>query len=898
MLRRLCLLTGVLLLACMPADGKTLKEMMDWLHETRKVNFVYDASLDVSMEYRGPSLERLSTKKALRQLFAGTGIEYQIKDSYVILKGGKRKNVSLTSKYVVREQRQSHTLSGFVRSGNGEPLLNATVYDLTGGIGTTTNEYGFFALTLPEGDHQLRYSYIGHAEKVERLSLLKDRHVDIELGVDTKLPEVVVTGDLNSPLLTTQTGKRSLLQQDIKTEYALLSTPDLVKTLQRGSGVAEGMELMSGMYVHGGNGDENLFLLDGTPLYDINHAAGLFSSFNPDVVKNVDFYKSGFPARYGGRLSSVVDVRTKDGDMEHLHGSYRIGMIDVGVHLEGPIVKGKTSYNIGLRRSYSDFVMALIPWSDNEDEDVSLGYYFMDLNAKVSHRFNPRSKLSLSLYYGNDSYHTKSSLAAPYSSCWNPDDGTVTEYGWQEDYSRYKLNWGNLNAALDWNCQLSPRLLANFTAVYTRNRARLYGFGEQKNRAEKENAEGETVVSTEHSYDNTIDDMGYRAAFDLRPGPRHKVRFGHDYTCHIFRPQTMRIHDRMTGFGETADTVQMNSHNRQTGHELTLYAEDEMQLSPRWSVNAGMHASLFAIGGKTFVNADPRLAVKYQLSNTVSLKASLTRMTQYMHKLQNTYLSLPTATAATTIPRKVEARIDGVVPDVKNADDYHSCNRMSATFKDDGSATDFYMVRIAERRMAGMAVGRDREDPTVLGREFQANSYDDYLAYKDEYPYWDFSQLKWRRHYVGINTGSDPVFNSISKLDEEFGFDWYEYSGMAYFFNDQLFNGRPYTLRLDIYKDSYSSDDRYNFRLWDDYAGCYFYILQFYKLSTEYYRYIKSKNDQENSDWADSGLMSARPSYTNVRGGLGVVAGYAASSATWRVEVKESEGDEEEVKGS
>ena len=247
---------------------------------------------------------------------------------------------------------------------------------------------------------------------------------------------------------------------------------------------------------------------------------------------------------------------------------------------------------------------------------------------------------------------------------------------------------------------------------------------------------------------------------------------------------------------------------------------------------------------------------------------------------------LPTATAATTIPRKVEARIDGVVPDVKNADDYHSCNRMSATFKDDGSAKDYYMVRIAERRMAGMAVGRDREDPTVLGREFQANSYDDYLAYKNQFPYWDFSQLQWKRHYVGINTDSDPVFNSISKLDEEFGFDWYEYSGMAYFFNDQLFNGRPYTLRLDIYKDSYSSDDRYNFGLWDDYAGCYFYILQFYKLSTEYYRYIKSKNDQENSDWANSGLMSARPSYTNVRGGLGVVAGYAASSATWRVEVK------------
>lgn len=247
---------------------------------------------------------------------------------------------------------------------------------------------------------------------------------------------------------------------------------------------------------------------------------------------------------------------------------------------------------------------------------------------------------------------------------------------------------------------------------------------------------------------------------------------------------------------------------------------------------------------------------------------------------------LPTATAATTIPQRVEARIDNVVTDVQTNDGGYALNRMSATFQDDGSATDFYMVRIAERRMAGMAVGRDREDPTMLGREFQANSYDDYLEYRDEYPHWDFSQVKWSQHYVSIDTACDPVFNSISKLDEDFGFNWYEYSGMAYFFNDQLFNGRRYTLRLDIYKNRFVLADRYFYSDWDEYAGGYFYTLQFYKLSTEYYRYIKSKNDQENNSWIDNGLMSAQPSYTNVRGGFGIVAGYAASTATWRVEVK------------
>lgn len=629
-LRIICLLTG-LLLNSLSVDGKTLKEMMDWLHETRKVNFVYDSTLDVAREYQGPSLDNVSTRKALRLLFVGTGIDYQIKGNYIILK--RRKNVSLTDKYVVREQRRSHTLSGFVRSENGEPLLNATVYDLTGGIGTTTNEYGFFSITLPEGDHQLRYSYIGYDEKVERIALQKDKHLEISLSVDNKLPEVVVTGDLNSPLLTTQTGKRSLSQEDIKTEYSLLSSPDLVKTLQRSSGVSEGLELMSGMFVHGGNGDENLFILDGTPLYDINHALGLFSSFNPDVVKNVDFYKSGFPARYGGRLSSVVDVRTKDGDMEHLHGSYRIGMLDAGVHLEGPIKKGKTSYNIGLRRSYADIFMWMIPWTGDNEDDLTLGYYFMDLNAKVTHYFSQRSKLALSLYWGNDSYHT-----------WERNRYSVGGQGYEdyysEEYSCYKLKWGNINAALDWNYQLSPRLFANFTAVYTHNRSKLYGYDDD--RQYKPGYADKIYSHMEHSYYNTINDIGYRAAFDFRPTPSHHIRFGHDYTCHIFQPQTMRMQDFWSVDDAKIDTVSISSRNRHLSHELSVYAEDEMRLTDRWSINAGFHASLFNISGKTFMNVDPRLALKYQLSNTMSLKASLTRMTQYMHKLSNTYLSLPT----------------------------------------------------------------------------------------------------------------------------------------------------------------------------------------------------------------------------------------------------------------
>lgn len=385
----------------------TIRQQMDWLHRTRKINFVYDSSLDgeLNIKYHGPDIQHLSVKKALKALFEKTHILYNINANYVILKRKPIQQISTSYTNIdhkVQQVQRRHTLSGYVRDESGESLINATIYDLTDGIGTTTNEYGFFSLTLPEGEHQLRFSYVGYADKVEKLNLSKDMHHNMALRVDGKLPEVVVDGDLNSPLLTTQTGKRSFSNKDIKTEFALMSSPDVVKTLQRVSGVAEGQELASGLYVHGGNGDENLFLIDGTPLYNTNHALGLFSSFNADVVKNVDFYKSGFPARYGGRLSSVVDVRTADGNMNQFHGAYRIGLLDASVQFEGPIQKGKTSYNIGMRRSWLDLlsrpltyagVSCGIEWNDNHGDRPLIERYEDD-------EYDPKRVIKINLTPG------------------------------------------------------------------------------------------------------------------------------------------------------------------------------------------------------------------------------------------------------------------------------------------------------------------------------------------------------------------------------------------------------------------------------------------------------------------------------------------------------------------
>src|SRR5574344_1346028 len=363
----------------------TLKIQIGLLQKKYNVHFIYNSDLKLDVPYQGPALYYKLLPDNLDLLFKNTEIDWKLsKHNISLFKRNKPKKTII------------FTICGYIRDINKESLISATIYDHTSKNGTITNEYGFFSLSLPEGKHTLKISYVGYDDKNIDINLNGNHDVNIIMTENNTFDDVIVNGDLNSPLLNTQTGKRTLSSKDLNTEFSLLSSPDVIKTLQRISGVSEGIELASGLYVHGGGNDENLFLLDGTPLYQINHSLGLFSSFNTDIVKNVDFYKSGFPAHYNGRLSSVVDVRTKDGDFYHTHGSYRIGLLDGSVQLEGPIQKGKTSFNIGLRRSWMDLltrpVFAMYNHCSSEEEgNITMNYFFHDLNAKVTHVFGDRS---------------------------------------------------------------------------------------------------------------------------------------------------------------------------------------------------------------------------------------------------------------------------------------------------------------------------------------------------------------------------------------------------------------------------------------------------------------------------------------------------------------------------
>ena len=620
----------------LPVAGKaksgptTIRQQMEWFHKTHKVNFTFDASLPVDKPYHGPSLKGQPLDKALKMLFEGSGISYKVMGKYVILSRSPSPVHPVVVPHPAKPSPSPvrHTLSGYVRDAGGETLINATVWDETTGTGTTTNAYGFYSLTLPAGDHLIKYSYLGFSDQTLKARLHDNLRQDMVLTEDNRLPEVLVTGDLNSPLLTTQTGKRSFGTSDIKTGYALLSSPDVVKTLQRVSGVADGVELASGLYVHGGNDDENLFLLDGTPLYQINHAMGLFSSFNADMVKNVDFYKSGFPARYGGRLSSVIDVRTNDGDMQHFHGSVRLGLLDGGLQFEGPLQKGKTSFNIALRRSWLDLisrpVFAIVNHNASPDDDkVTINYFFHDFNAKITHLFSSRSRLALSTYWGQDKLDTK-----------DVDESDEMHY---RDLTKNRFNWGNFNTSLDWTYIVSPKFFAHISGVYTYSLSKLWSKEDYTS-----GGDGDMLSRnySEHGHHSTINDVGYRTSFDYRPTPHHHLRFGHDITLHYYRPQTSN-QLYIDVYKAHGDTLQNYSASHLAATEWNFYAEDEMALSSRWSLNGGLNMAFFHIQGKTFSCADPRAAVKYQVSPRLSFKASYTTMTQFVHKISNAYISLP-----------------------------------------------------------------------------------------------------------------------------------------------------------------------------------------------------------------------------------------------------------------
>ncbi len=587
------------------AQKTTLYDQMQIIQNEYKIHFIYDSKINTNSIYKGERIKGLTLKEALTRIFRQTNISFLIAGNNVILKERKI---------------PYYILSGYVKDNNGEPIVNATVRDIITGSHASTDAGGRYRIYLKEGEHTIVAYYFGNKSDETRIYMKSKKRTDFTINTESfELKEVVV----NENNFSQQSEKTILTADDINKEFSLLSSPDVIKTLQSLPGISDGIELTSGLYVRGGNNDENLFILDGAPVYQTNHSLGLFSAFNTDIIKNIDFYKNGFPARYSGRLSSVADIRTRDGNTNKVCGSFSIGLLDGRLHIEGPIAKRRTSFNIALRRSWLDLPLKLVyALTKDKNDNVSYDYAFYDINAKVTHRFKDNS-IWASLYTSHDKYGIKD------DSSWDGYSNTTNN----------KMNWGNVNVCLGGDFNLSDRLFAQTKLIYAESKS-VYRYDDD------DTYRDDNDILHRNSLDIRSDkikmqDFSVRADALWNISSKQKLRVGLSSTIHKFKPQEMTSSFYFYNTDNNIDTTAVCNGSKVKSIESVFYIESLTKPVEFIKLNIGSSLTIINVKGKTYYMFDPRLSANFIISKATSFNISATRMSQGIHRISSCFLDLP-----------------------------------------------------------------------------------------------------------------------------------------------------------------------------------------------------------------------------------------------------------------
>ncbi len=517
-----------------------------------------------------------------------------------------------------------YTLSGYIKDSlSGETLIGATITVKGQSRGISSNQYGFYSITLLPGNYTLVCSYVGYQPKVVTIDLSSNsRQFNFEVlpKISTAQEVIVTSKRRDANVKNAQMGRFTLSQEQIKAVPAFLGEVDLLKTIQLLPGVRNAGEGSAGIYVRGGGPDQNLIMLDDAVVYNTGHLFGFFSIFNSDAIKNTTLIKGGMPAQYGGRLSSVLDISMKEGNNKQFQMEGGIGLIASRFSIQGPIKKNKASFILSARRTYIDALVK--PAISKTSQFYGSGYYFYDLNAKVNYQFSQKDRLYLSGYFGRD----------------------VFDFVNGQRSLNVNIPWGNATGTLRWNHVFNKRLFGNTTAVYNDYN---FTFKAAQNNFTVKLASG-------------IRDLSLKQDFDLYPFTGHKVKFGALYTYHRFTPSVV---------SGQQDSVVFKPNNAQIkyAHEAAVYIQDDWEINDQIKVNAGIRYSMFQQVGpfkiyktdadgnrldstvyrngqpiKTYGGFEPRLTVRYALDDETSLKASVTRNLQYIHLVSNAGTTLPT----------------------------------------------------------------------------------------------------------------------------------------------------------------------------------------------------------------------------------------------------------------
>lgn len=517
---------------------------------------------------------------------------------------------------------QNFTISGYIYDeATGETLIGANVFEKAEFRGTSTNTYGFYSLTLPQGSHEVVISYIGYGDIEKTIALNANVSLDVELGSNvTTTQEIVIEGERKANIESSQMSVAKLEVKKVKELPAVFGEVDILKTIQLLPGVSSIGEGNAGFYVRGGGPDQNLILLDEAVVYNASHLFGFFSVFNADAIKNIELVKGGMPANYGGRLASVLDITMNEGNTKEFHGSGGIGLISSRLTLEGPIKKNKASFIVSGRRTYID---VLTKPAIKGTEFEGTGYFFYDLNAKVNWKVSDKDRLYLAGYFGKDNFN----FTLP--------DADL----------KFAIPWGNATTSLRWNRLISERMFVNTTATFTR-----YTF----------------------TFDGGQDDFSFKLSSGIRdytlksdwsyfPSPKHRIKFGINYVNHRYTPSFAEVELGGTQFN-TGEKEQIYA------SESSLYLMDDFDLSNRVTLNIGLRLPYFEQHGPftryiqedddlvadsiieygrgepviDYFGLEPRVSMRYKINDVSSVKAAFTRNLQFVHLTSFSPLGLPT----------------------------------------------------------------------------------------------------------------------------------------------------------------------------------------------------------------------------------------------------------------
>lgn len=506
------------------------------------------------------------------------------------------------------------TLNGYIKDQKtGETLIGANVVNLNNQtLGTSSNTYGFYSLTLEEGIYKIAFSYLGYEDQIFEIELNKNLTFNVDLGEGVVMDEVVISADKEEAkknIESTQMGTIALPVENIKKLPAIFGEVDILKTIQLLPGVLSSGEGNAGFYVRGGGPDQNLVLLDEAVVYNSGHMLGFFSVFNADAIKNTTLIKGGMPANFGGRLSSVLDIQMKEGNNKGYEVEGGIGLISSRLTIQGPIVKDKSSFIVSGRRTY---ILDLAQPALKGGSFEGTNYYFYDLNTKWNYKFSNKNRLFFSGYFGNDVLKFRQPT---------------------RDFS-FDLPYGNKTATLRWNHLFSEKMFMNISAVYNDYQFQFNG------------GQDDFVFKLFSG----VKDWNLKVDFENYASTTHTLKYGLNYTYHTLTPNTASASNGEVDFNTTFIPKYAN--------EAAVYFLDDMKLSPKWGINAGLRLSAFQQVGpytskldgtqygtfepaKTYGGFEPRLSVNYKASESFSIKSGVTATTQYLHLVSNSSSTLP-----------------------------------------------------------------------------------------------------------------------------------------------------------------------------------------------------------------------------------------------------------------